>query len=103
MFDFDPRYTEPDFTDPNDQRSVAGSWRRALRRWREAFHNWRRIRRDQRIARAAFLHVLALDDRALDDIGLTREEAMWGARLPLRVDAAKAAHARSRKRRNLSA
>lgn len=42
---------------------------------------------------------LALDDRMLDDIGLTREEVYWALRQPLRVNAAVAMHTRAKARR----
>lgn len=43
-------------------------------------------RRDK-IKRDAFLNLLCLDDKILDDIGLTRAEVERAARLPLRVNA----------------
>ncbi len=65
----------------------------------EKFHEARRIRRDQRDARDAFLHLLHLDKKRLDDIGVTREEVDWAAKLPLEICASKALHERARKRR----
>ena len=38
--------------------------------------------------RQAFLHTVALNDRMLDDIGLTRSEVEWAAQLPLKLNAA---------------
>lgn len=43
--------------------------------------------RQDRIRRDAFLNLLCLDDKILDDIGLTRAEVECAARLPLRVNA----------------
>lgn len=45
-------------------------------------------RRDLKQARAAFLNVAHLDDRLLEDIGVTREEVQWAASLPLEMNAA---------------
>jgi uncharacterized protein YjiS (DUF1127 family) len=56
-------------------------------------------RREQRIARAAFMRTTCLDDRTLEDIGVTRDEVEWAARLPLSVNASRALHARARARR----
>ncbi|MBX2837079.1 MAG: DUF1127 domain-containing protein [Gammaproteobacteria bacterium] len=46
------------------------------------------IRYNQRIDRQAFNNVLTLDDRALKDIGVTRQDVKWASRLPLSEDAA---------------
>ncbi|MEM1045446.1 MAG: DUF1127 domain-containing protein [Pseudomonadota bacterium] len=48
---------------------------------------WARIKeyRDRRDAFAVLLH---LDERMLDDIGLSRGDIQWAARLPLKVNAA---------------
>jgi len=56
-------------------------------------------RREQRMTRDAFMNIVDLDDKVLDDIGVTREEVEWAARLPLRVNASQALHARARLRR----
>ena len=55
--------------------------------------NWR--------ARRAVARLDLLDDRMLQDIGLTREDLRWASGLPLSVNAALAMdqHARSRERR----
>lgn len=54
--------------------------------------NWR--------ARRAVARLDLLDDRMLQDIGLTREDLRWASGLPLSVNAALAMdqHARSRER-----
>ena len=44
--------------------------------------------RQRKIDRAAFLTMMSLDDSMLDDIGLTRNDIIWAAKLPLSVDAA---------------
>ena len=46
------------------------------------------IRYNQRIDRQAFKNVLALDDRILKDIGVSRQDVKWASRLPLAEDAA---------------
>jgi len=56
------------------------------------------IRYNRRIDRQAFENVLTLDDRALKDIGLTREDVMWASRLPLSQDAAMRLQQISRRR-----
>jgi uncharacterized protein YjiS (DUF1127 family) len=51
------------------------------------------------VARQAFMNMTRLDDKMLDDIGVTRDEVAWAASLPLRVDASHALYARARRRR----
>jgi uncharacterized protein YjiS (DUF1127 family) len=63
------------------------------RRWHA--HRANRERRD------AFVDMLRLDDAILDDIGVTRAELNRAARLPLRIDAARALADAARTRRNL--
>lgn len=46
------------------------------------------LRRQQKIDRDAFLTMLSLDDKLLDDIGVTRADVTWAANLPLSDDAA---------------
>ncbi len=58
-----------------------------------------RRRRVLKEARAAFMHTVHLDDRMLDDLGVTREEVLWAASLPLEVNAALALQARAAARR----
>jgi|GEM_PF-2176343 len=60
---------------------------------------WFHRRRNLREARAAFMHVAHLEDRMLDDMGVTREEVLWAASLPLEVNAALALEARAARRR----
>lgn len=60
-------------------RKLLDAVARNVRRYRE-------LRRD----RAAFGNVARLDDRLLEDIGVTREEVEWAARLPLARNAARA-------------
>ncbi|WP_119165320.1 hypothetical protein [Algihabitans albus] len=69
--------------------------------WRSLSESLRR-RRDERLARLAFLNMLTLDEKTLDDIGVTREEVVWGSRLPLHVNAALEVRRVARKRRGLS-
>lgn len=49
-----------------------------------ALANWRKRRED----RAAFQHLMALDDAMLDDIGITRSDVIQANSLPLSVNAA---------------
>ncbi|MGB7336802.1 MAG: DUF1127 domain-containing protein [Salaquimonas sp.] len=70
---------------------------------------WKRLIRivstyhQQRIDRVAFHHVVALDDRQLDDIGVTRSDVIWASNLPLSQNAAleleKLARSRNRQKR----
>lgn len=60
---------------------------------------WYRRRRDLKESRAAFMHTVHLDDRLLDDMGVTREEVLWAASLPLEENAALALRTRAAKRR----
>ena len=71
-----------------------------LVRWIDQRLNAWRARRAQREARAAFLHMAQRDDRLLADMGLTREDVDWAARLPIERNAAVEARERSRKRRD---
>lgn len=66
---------------------------------REQQSRARRLRKSQRDARDAFMRSLRLDDKILDDIGVTREEVEWAARLPLEVNASSALYATARARR----
>ncbi|MEM7213933.1 MAG: DUF1127 domain-containing protein [Pseudomonadota bacterium] len=58
--------------------------REVLQNFRNAF----KLRRQQRIDRDAFSNLLALDDRSLADIGVTRDQVIWASKLPLSVNAA---------------
>lgn len=64
---------------------------RALAAWR--------LRRERRLARLAFRRLLQYDARMLDDMGLTHEDVLWGASLPLELDAAHQVHHRAWRRR----
>jgi uncharacterized protein YjiS (DUF1127 family) len=59
----------------------------------------RETHRENRVRRRAFMNTFRLDDKMLDDIGVTREEVEWAASLPLRVNASHALYARARRRR----
>jgi len=54
--------------------------------WARLRDNWKRAT-EQRQRRRAFLHMTALDDRALDDIGLSRADVETAANLPLEINA----------------
>lgn len=72
---------------------------RLLRAWgRHMLGAWR-TRCAQREARDAFRNTLRLDDHLLDDIGVTRDEVEWAARLPLDENASHALFARAKRRR----
>ncbi|MBX2884812.1 MAG: hypothetical protein KTR32_32960 [Granulosicoccus sp.] len=47
-----------------------------------------KTRRQQKIDRDAFRHMLALNDAMLKDIGVTRDAVRWAAQLPLEENAA---------------
>ena len=49
---------------------------------------WLNRRDAQKIKRKKFKNLLDLEDKMLDDIGVTREEVQQAARLPLSQDAA---------------
>ena len=70
-----------------------------LRRTARRLWAWVQRHRDRRDARAAFLHMAAQDDRGLADMGLTRQDVDWAARLPLSRNAALEAHKAARARR----
>ena len=44
-------------------------------------------RRQRRIDRDAFRHMLLLDDDILDDIGVTRSNVKWASQLPTHISA----------------
>ena len=58
-----------------------------------------REQRELRLNREAFLNLLRVDERALEDIGVTREDVDWAARLPLETNAALALRQRAARRR----
>lgn len=66
-----------------------------VRRAREHSQQLRSLKQD----RAAFMNLVHQDDRILDDIGVTREEVLWAASLPVRINAALALHERAQMRR----
>ena len=72
-------------------KEVSACWQKVRR--------WYRRRRDLQEARAAFMHTVYLDDRLLDDMGVTREEVSWAASLPIEENAALALRERAAKRR----
>lgn len=69
----------------------------------KSVRRWYRRRLALKEARAAFMHTIRLDDRILDDMGVTREEVLWAASLPLEDNAALALRARAAKRRTAQA
>jgi uncharacterized protein YjiS (DUF1127 family) len=70
----------------------------------ERFRDGLRTRAALRQRRSLFLNVTGLDDRTLDDIGLTRSDVSFAANLPLEINASQAvreiaADRRARERR----
>ena len=49
--------------------------------------NWFAIRKQRRIDRLAFQHMLTLDDSTLRDIGVSRNDVIWASNLPLSANA----------------
>ena len=45
------------------------------------------VKKQQRIDRDAFRRLVALDDAALKDIGVTRNDVIWASQLPLSQNA----------------
>ncbi|MGI9499916.1 MAG: hypothetical protein ACR2P3_07755 [Geminicoccaceae bacterium] len=62
-------------------------------------HCWYRRHHALKDARAAFMHTVYLEDRLLDDMGVTKEEVLWAASLPLEENAALALQARAAEKR----
>ncbi len=91
----DACYTAADHKEENHlgitSASVLAAWAQRLSvvfgHVRKACTGYER-RRQQRMDRDAFLHLLSLDDVMLDDIGVDREELLWAANLPLQTNAA---------------
>ena len=81
-----------------DRAMNASSWP-TFQAFLEGPRRWYRRRRDLREARAAFLHMIHLDHRMLDDAGVTREEVLWAAALPIEINAALALQARATARK----
>lgn len=52
-----------------------------------------------RIKRAAFRRMLAMDDRMLKDVGVTRGDVHWASELPMNVNAGEALRRESLKAR----
>ncbi len=57
---------------------------------------YRQLRKQQRVDRDAFAHMLTLNDHILNDIGVTHEDVIWASKLPLSKNAAKELHRVSR-------
>lgn len=74
-----------------------------VRQVADSFIEERRVRAQQAAARRAFLRLAELDDRTLDDIGVSRGEVYSAAELPLEVNASLAVRemAAERRRREL--
>ena len=71
----------------------------ALSALRRRIREQRQHLRSLKDARGAFMNLVHQDDRILDDIGVTREEVMWAASLPLKINAALALRNRAMLRR----
>lgn len=56
--------------------------------FRNAIATYLARRRERRVNREAFQHMLSLDETMLRDIGVTRNDVLWASRLPLSENAA---------------
>jgi uncharacterized protein YjiS (DUF1127 family) len=65
-----------------------------------AYIEARRARAEQRLARQTFLRLADLDDRTLDDIGVSRAEVYTAAELPLEMNASAALREMATERRS---
>ena len=70
------------------QRATLSRLKDFLRRRIDALRKYRDLRKEWQINRLAFQHLLYLDDRILEDIGVTREDVRWANKLPLKKNAA---------------
>jgi uncharacterized protein YjiS (DUF1127 family) len=70
------------------QRAGLSRLKDFLRRRIDALRKDRALRKQWRINRLAFQHMLYLNDRILEDIGVTRADVFRANGLPLRVNAA---------------
>ncbi len=52
------------------------------------FNTWSKARKQHRLNREALQHLTKLDNRILNDIGLTRADVIWASDLPLSQNAA---------------
>jgi uncharacterized protein YjiS (DUF1127 family) len=62
-----------------------------IRIFKRAFADFRaylKCKRQRRIDRQAFQHLIALEDPILKDIGITRADVIWASKLPLSQNAA---------------
>lgn len=62
--------------------------------------SWHQKRRNLKESRAAFMHMVYLDDQILDDVGVTSEEVRWAASLPLEENAALALREMAKERKS---
>ena len=51
--------------------------------------NFIEVRKQRRIDRLAFKHMLTLDEEMLKDIGVTRDDVIWASKLPLEINASR--------------
>ncbi len=58
-----------------------------------------KVKRQARIDRAAFQHMLTLEDHVLDDIGVTRANVEWANQLPMHQSAGLALEATKKRAR----
>jgi len=73
---------------PVQIKRIGSTARITMARWYKTIKQLLVTRYNQRIERQAFNNLLALDDRTLKDIGVTRQDVKWASRLPLSEDAA---------------
>ncbi len=72
---------------PQNSQTLVSAIEQYLKRWASRINTVFVQRKQQRINRQAFNHLLALDDHILDDIGVTRNDIVEASQLPLDVNA----------------
>lgn len=65
----------------NTRNEKSGIW--------SAIKTWFKIRAKRRTDRAAFQHMMKLDDEILQDIGVTRDDVIWANSLPIKMNASR--------------
>ncbi len=70
-------------------KPAANGLSRMLKGLVEGLAEYWQLRKQQRIDRDAFAHMLSLSDHVLRDTGVTREDVIWASKLPLSKNASK--------------
>lgn len=76
--------------------TLASKFRHLVKRRLQDFQQYR----SNRIDRLAFQSLVKLDDRVLNDIGVTRGDVIWANKLPLAMNAAQELNKISKTRRH---